>query len=157
MAGTDGFTRAFEDVGVGRRHGFPRATTRTTLRDHGFRRATPDLFTDEDLVRFLSGESAREFVSFVLFLNERVTGAACGTRARDYAQRRSIGGFWALWNIWNIWNTWNTWNIWGTRFGGGGRGGLASAGGVVRGGGAAAGEGPGAEHPFRESGVSDLD
>ncbi|MEO2193998.1 MAG: serine/threonine-protein phosphatase 2A activator [bacterium] len=58
---------------------FPSCYDADAIRNHGFRRATPDLFTDEDLVRFLSGESAREFVSFVLFLNERVTGTACGT------------------------------------------------------------------------------
>ena len=41
------------------------------------REATPDLFTDEDLVRNLSGPSVREFVGFVLYLNERVL-PGCG-------------------------------------------------------------------------------
>ena len=56
---------------------FPTCYDAAALGTHGFRRATPDLFTDEDLERFLSGESAREFVSFLLFLNERVTGIPC--------------------------------------------------------------------------------
>ena len=64
---------------------FPACYDAETLRDHRFRRATPDLFTDEDLVRFLSGDSAREFMSFLLFLNERVTGVAC-EREHDYAR-----------------------------------------------------------------------
>jgi serine/threonine-protein phosphatase 2A activator len=57
---------------------FPAAYDAEELRTHVFRRATPDLFTDEDLERFLSGRRAEEFVAFLLFLNERVTGVGCG-------------------------------------------------------------------------------
>lgn len=56
---------------------FPACYDAETLRNRVFRQATPDVFTDEDLVRFLSGDSAREFVSFLLFLNESVRGVAC--------------------------------------------------------------------------------
>jgi len=69
---------------------FPVAYTSEELARHAFREATPDLFTDEDLVRNLSGPSVREFVGFVLYLNERVL-PGCG-RADDSMQGHSMQG-----------------------------------------------------------------
>ena len=58
---------------------FPSPFTAEELGRHVFRKATPDLFTDEDLVRNLSGPDLAEFVGFLLFLNEQVTGVEIPT------------------------------------------------------------------------------
>ena len=41
---------------------------------HVFRRATPDISTEEDLQAFLQGSSAQEFLAFIVYLNDSVRG-----------------------------------------------------------------------------------
>lgn len=56
--------------------GFPEAYGISELQSHRFTSASPCIHTDDHLARFLSGTSAQEYLSFVLYLNDSVCSVA---------------------------------------------------------------------------------
>lgn len=63
---------------------FPDAYTPLELQSHRFTIACPSIHTDSDLTRFLRGTSAQEYLSFVLFLNQRVSGVSNTMGKQDH-------------------------------------------------------------------------
>jgi serine/threonine-protein phosphatase 2A activator len=53
---------------------FPIPYTLSEIESHSFTVASPCIYTDDDLTKFLRGTSAQGYLSFVLFLNKSVSG-----------------------------------------------------------------------------------
>lgn len=53
---------------------FPIPYTLSEIKSHDFTMSSPCIHTEDDLIRFLRGTSAQGYLSFVLFLNDSVSG-----------------------------------------------------------------------------------